>query len=145
MFSEYCSISALSLVLSLWWWCDWCGWWWYSQWLLCLIPTTVMVVLLLGLGLLLGCDNSFSLFLNFYDVSSLSCRHSRIIQYFIESFLCNLHNHIIFNSLHLFSIGQYKGRREQYISVFENFKSLLSHFWSCSSQSRRGQYRVKFI
>ena len=71
-----------------------------------------MVVLLLGLGLLLGCDNSFSLFLNFYDVSSLSCSHSRIIQYFIESFLCNLHNHIIFNSLHLFSIRQYKGRRE---------------------------------
>ena len=122
-----------------------CGW--YSQRLLSLNPTTVMVVLLLGLGLLLGCDNSFSLFLNFYDVSSLSCSHSRIIQYFIESFLCNLHNHIIFNSLHLFSIGQYKGRREPNASnsVFKNFKSLLSHFWSCSMQNRRGQCRVKFI
>ena len=80
-----------------------------------------MVVLLLGLGFLLGCDNSFSLFLNFYDVSSLSCSHSRIIQYFIESFLCNLHNHIIFNSLHLFSIGQYKGRREP------NASNILGH------------------
>ena len=55
---------------------------------------------------------AFFLFLNFYDVSSLSCSHSRIIQYFIETFLCNLQNHIIFYSLHLFSIGQYKGRRE---------------------------------
>ena len=32
-----------------------------SQRLLCLNPTTVMVVLLLGLWLLLGCDNSFEL------------------------------------------------------------------------------------
>ena len=31
---------------------------WCSQRLLCLNPTTVMVVLLLGLWLLLGCDNS---------------------------------------------------------------------------------------
>ena len=29
-----------------------------SQWLLCLNPTTVIVVLLLGLWLLLGCDNT---------------------------------------------------------------------------------------
>ena len=33
------------------------GGWWYSQRLLSLNPTTVMVVLLLGLWLLLGCDN----------------------------------------------------------------------------------------
>ena len=32
---------------------------WYSQRLLSLNPTTVMVVLLLGLWLLLGCDNIF--------------------------------------------------------------------------------------
>ena len=100
-----------------------------SQRLLSLIPTTVMVVLLLGLGLLLGCDNSFSLFLNFYDVSSLSCSHSRIIQYFIESFLCNLHNHIIFNSLHLFSIGQYKGRREPNASNILVFSKISRAFF----------------
>ena len=34
------------------------GWWWYSQRLLSLNPTTVMVVLLLRLWLLLGCDNN---------------------------------------------------------------------------------------
>ena len=33
-------------------------WWWYSQRLLSLNPTTVMVVLLLGLWLLLGCDKN---------------------------------------------------------------------------------------
>ena len=45
------------VVLSLcgWWW--WCGCGWYSQRLLSLSPTKVMVVLLLGLLLLLGCDN----------------------------------------------------------------------------------------
>ena len=32
------------------------GGWWYSQRLLSLNPTTVMVVFLLGLWLLLGCD-----------------------------------------------------------------------------------------
>ena len=125
MFSEFCSISALScsfefVVVVV----GGC-----SQRLLSLNPTTVMVVLLLGLGLLLGCDNSFSLFLNFYDVSSLSCSHSRIIQYFIESFLCNLHNHIIFNSLHLFSIGQYKGRREPNASNILVFSKISRAFF----------------
>ena len=57
MFSEVCSISALSCSFKFVWW--WCGWWWYSQRLLSLNPTTVMVVLLLGLCLLLGCDNKF--------------------------------------------------------------------------------------
>ena len=52
MFSEFCSISALSCSFEFVWW-----WWWYSQRLLCLNPTTVKVVLLLGLWLLLGCDN----------------------------------------------------------------------------------------
>jgi len=55
LFSEYCSISALScsfeFVVG--------GGWWVggSQRLLSLNPTTVIVVLLLGLWLLLGCDN----------------------------------------------------------------------------------------
>ena len=59
MFSEFCSISALScnfefMVGG----CGCCCWWAVvSQRLLCLNPTTVMVVLLLGLWLLLGCDN----------------------------------------------------------------------------------------
>ena len=58
MFSEFCSISALScsfeflVVVG--------GWWWWvgggSQRLLCHKPTTVIVVFLLGLWLLLGCD-----------------------------------------------------------------------------------------
>ena len=51
MFSEFCSISALSCSFEF----LVGGWvgggWWYSQWLLCLNPTTVKVVLLLG------CDN----------------------------------------------------------------------------------------
>ena len=64
MFSEFCSISALSCSFEfVWWWCGcgcgWVGGWWYSQRLLSLNPTTVMVVLLLGLWLLLGCDNYF--------------------------------------------------------------------------------------
>ena len=51
--SEFCSISALSCSLEFVWWCGW-----YSQRLLSLInPTAVMVVLMLGLWLLLGCDN----------------------------------------------------------------------------------------
>ena len=54
LFSEYCSISALScsfdfLVVV--------GGGGGSQRLLCLNPTTVLVVLLLGLWLLLGYDN----------------------------------------------------------------------------------------
>ena len=53
MFSEFCSISALSCSFEF----VWVGGW-YSQRLLSLNPTTVMVVLLLGLWLLLGCDNT---------------------------------------------------------------------------------------
>ena len=37
---------------------------WYSQQLLCLNPTTVMVVLLLGLWLLLGCDNPNTIYVD---------------------------------------------------------------------------------
>ena len=43
-------VSLYHVVLRSWWWGG-------SQQLLCLNPTTVMVVLLLGLWLLLGCDN----------------------------------------------------------------------------------------
>ena len=53
LMTEFCSISAYHVVLSLWWVVVWC-----SQGLLCLNPTTFMVILLLGMWLLLGCDNS---------------------------------------------------------------------------------------
>ena len=68
MFSEFCSISALLCSFEFVWVWVWVGvgGWWYSQRLLSLNPTTVMVVLLLGLWLLLGCDNkSLHLDINF--------------------------------------------------------------------------------
>ena len=54
VFSEYFSIYAISCTFEFVW------WWWVGggyQQLLSLNPTTVFVVLLLGLWLLLGCDN----------------------------------------------------------------------------------------
>ena len=53
----------------------WGGWWWYSQRLLGLNPTTVLVVLLLGLWLLFGCDN-----INWFD--------SLFLGAFVESLVC---------------------------------------------------------
>ena len=55
MFCEFCSSSALSCIFEFLW--VVVGGGGCSQRLLCLNPTTVMVVLLLGLWLLLGCDN----------------------------------------------------------------------------------------
>ena len=45
-----------------------------SQRLLCLNPTTVMVVLLLGLWLLLGCDNRF---FNFAFIDKISLKQKK--------------------------------------------------------------------
>ena len=59
MFSKYCSISSLSCSFEFVWvvGCGGGGWWWCSQRLLSLNPTTVMVILFLGLWLLMACDN----------------------------------------------------------------------------------------
>ena len=55
---------------------------------------------------------------------SASCCHSGMVQYFIETFWGTLYNHIIFISLHLFSIGQYKGRREPNFSILLTFTEI---------------------
>ena len=83
MFSDFCSISALS--------CSFEFLWWVvvvvvvgggSQQLLCLNPTTVMVVLLFGLWLLLGCDNIQCawLFLLEHHISGC-CSHYFLLSY----------------------------------------------------------------
>ena len=68
--SSYVPVSALGVDSKIWDIKLKSSWWWMvgggSQRLLCLNPTTVMVVLLLGLWLLLGCDNILPILTNPY-------------------------------------------------------------------------------
>ena len=159
MFSEYCSISALSCSFEfVWVWMGGCGW--YSQRLLSLNPTTVMVVFLFGLWLLLGCDKSLYyktlphwLLVDNNDVIKKSLFHISwvhlyspgwYLNYSIHYTDINIHKTTLLTSIDIFStsqpreVGIENGNLFQlwlwhYSSIVEESPAIncLSHHWYC--------------